>query len=115
MKDERDIIITNACQTNLDVSNRAPSKIWVDKRSKYYNRSMKSWMQGNYIEIYLSYNEGKFIVAERFIKTLKNRIKQMTSISKNVYMDKVNDIVDDIVDKYNNACHRTTKMKAYCC
>ena len=36
---------------------------------------MKSWMQGNDIEIDLSYNEGKLIVAERFIKTLKNRMK----------------------------------------
>ena len=53
-------------------------------------------------------NEGKPVVAERFIKTLKNKIyKYMTSISKNVYIDKL----DDIVDEYNNTYHRTIKMK----
>ena len=54
-------------------------------------------------------NEGKSVVAERFIKTLKNKIcKYMTSRSKNVYIDKL----DDIVDEYNdNTYHRTIKMK----
>ena len=53
-------------------------------------------------------NEGKSVVAERFIRTLKNKIyKYMTSISKNVYIDKLGDIVDE----YNNTYHRTIKMK----
>ena len=53
-------------------------------------------------------NEGKSVVAERFIRTLKNKIyKYMTSISGNVYIDKL----DDIVNEYNNAYHRTIKMK----
>ena len=53
-------------------------------------------------------NEGKSVVAERFIKTLKNKIyKHMTAVSKNVYFD----ILDDIVGKYNNTCHRTIKLK----
>ena len=54
-------------------------------------------------------NEGKSVVAERFVRTLKNKIyKYVTSISKNVYIDKL----DDIVDEYNNTYHRTIKMKA---
>ena len=58
--------------------------------------------------MYSTYNEGKSAVAERFIRTLKNKIfKHMTAVSKNVYFD----VLDDIVDKYNNAVHRTTKMK----
>ena len=53
-------------------------------------------------------NEGKSVVAEGFIRTLKNKIyKYMTSISKNVYIDKL----DDIVNEYNNTYHRTHKMK----
>ena len=53
-------------------------------------------------------NEGKSVVAERFIRTLKNKIyKHMTSISKHVYIDKL----DDTVDEYNNAYRRTIKMK----
>ena len=58
--------------------------------------------------MYSTHNEGKSVVAERFMRTLKNRInKHMTAISKNVY----NDILGDIVDEYNNRYHRTIKMK----
>ena len=59
--------------------------------------------------MYSIHNEGKSVVAERFIRTLKNKIyKYMTSISKNMYIDKLNDIVDE----YNNTHHRTIKMKS---
>ena len=58
--------------------------------------------------MYSTYNEGKSVVAEKFIRTIKNKIyKHMTSVSKNVYIDKL----DDIVNEYNNTKHRTTKMK----
>ena len=58
--------------------------------------------------MYSTYNEGKSIVAERFIRTLKNKIfEHVTAISKNVYFD----VLDDIVDKYNNTVHKTIKMK----
>ena len=58
--------------------------------------------------MYSIHNEGKFVVAERFIRTLKTKIyKYMTSVSKNVYIDKL----DDIVNEYNNTYHRTIKMK----
>ena len=51
---------------------------------------MKSWLQDNDIEIYSTHNEGKSVAGERFIRTLKNKIyKYMTSVSKNVYIDKV--------------------------
>ena len=58
--------------------------------------------------MFSAFNEGKSLVAERFIRTLKNKIfKHMTAISKNVYFD----VLDDIVNKYNNTIHRTIKMK----
>ena len=58
--------------------------------------------------MYSAHNEGKSVVAKRFIRTLKSKIyKYMTSVSKNVYIDKL----DDIVDKYNNTYHTTIKMK----
>ena len=58
--------------------------------------------------MYSTHNEGKSVIAERFIRMLKNKIyKYMTSIPKNVYIDKL----DDIVDEYNNAYHRAIKMK----
>ena len=55
-----------------------------------------------------THNKGKSVVAERFIRTLKNKIcKRMTAISKNVYFD----VLNDIVDEYNNTYHKTIKMK----
>ena len=59
------------------------------------------------MEMYSTFNE-ESVVAERFIKTLKNKIfKHMAAISKNVYFD----VLDDIVNKYNNTVHKTIKMK----
>ena len=58
--------------------------------------------------MYSTYNEGKSVVTERFIRTLENKIyKHMTAVSKNIYLD----VLKDIVDKYNNTCHSTIKMK----
>ena len=58
--------------------------------------------------MYSTHNEGKSVTAERFTRTLKNKIyKQMAAISKNVYFN----VLNDIVDKYNNTYHKTIKMK----
>ena len=58
--------------------------------------------------MYSTYNEGKYVAAERFIRTLKNMIyKHMTTVSKNAYFD----VLDDVVDKYNNTYHNNIKMK----
>ena len=108
LKDKKGVSIVNAFQSILNKSNRKPNKIWVDKGSEFYTRSIKSWLEKNDIEMYSTHNEGKSVVAERFIRTIKNKIyKHMTSISKNLYIDKL----DDIVNEYNNTKHRTTKMK----
>ena len=85
-------------------SDRRPNKIWVDKVSEFYNNSFKEWLGDDGIEMYSTNNEGKSVVAERFMRTLKNKIhKYMTSISKNVYIDKLYDIIDE----YNNTHHRS--------
>ena len=108
LKNKNGVSIVNAFQIVLKKYNRKPNKIWIDKGSELHNRSMKSWLGKNDIEMYSTHNEGKSVVAERFIRTIKNTIyKHMTSISKNVYIDKL----DDIVNEYNNTKHRTTKMK----
>ena len=109
LKDKKGITITNAFQKILKESNwRKPNKTWVDKGSEFYNSSSKKQLKDNDTEMYSIHNEGKSVVAERFIRTLKTKIyKYMTSISKNVYIDKL----DDIVNKYNNTYHSTIKMK----
>ena len=108
LKDKKGISIVNAFQIILKRSNRKPNKMWVDKGSEFYNSSFKKWLKDNDIEMYSTNNEGKSVIAERFIRALKNKIyKYMTSISKNVYIDKL----DDIVKKYNNTYYASTKIK----
>ena len=108
LKDKKGISIVKAFQSILKQSNSKPNKIWVDKGSEFYNAYFKKWLQGIDIVMYSTHNEGKSVVAERFIRTLKSKIyKYMSSISKNVYIDKL----DDIVEEYNNTYHTTIKMK----
>ena len=109
LKDKKGVSIARAFQSILKQSNKKPNKIWVDKGSEFYNASFKKWLQDNDIIMYSTNKEGKTVVAERFIRTLKSKIyKYMTSISKNVYIDKLGDIVDE----YNNTYHATIKMKS---
>ena len=74
LKDKKGITITNAFQKILKESNRKPNKIWIYKGTKFYNISVKKWLKDNNIEIYSIYNEGKSVVAERFIRNLKTKI-----------------------------------------
>ena len=73
LKDKKGVTIVNTFQNILDDSKRKPNKIWVDKGNELYSRSMKSWLEKNDIEMYSTHNKGKFVVAERFITTLKIR------------------------------------------
>ena len=95
LKDKKGVSIVNAFQKIIS-EGRKPNKIWVDQGSEFYNNSFKDFLKINNIEMYSTYNEGKSVVAERFIRTLQNKtFKHMTAISKNVYFD----VLDDIVDK----------------
>ena len=108
LKDKKGTTIANAFQSILDNSKRKPNKIWVDQGSEFYNTPFKKWLKDNNIYMYSTHNKGKSVVAERFIRTLKNKIyKHITAISKNVYFH----VLNDIVDESNNTCHKTIKMK----
>ena len=107
LKDKKGVSIVNGFQKMIS-EGRKPSKIWVDQGSEFYNNSFKDFLKINNIEMYSTYNEAKSVVAQRFLRTLKNKIfKHMKAISKNVYFDEL----DDIVNKYNNTVHKTIKMK----
>ena len=81
LKDKKGISTVNAFQKILNESERKPNKLWVDKGSEFYNNSFKKWLKDNDIEMYSIHNEGKSVVAERFIRKLKNKIyKYMTAI-----------------------------------
>ena len=108
LKDKKGISITNAFKKIIKQSNRKPNKIWVDQGGEFYNRDFKKWLSDNYINMYSTNNAGKSVVTERFIRTLKNELyKHMTATGKNVYYD----VLDDVVNKCNNAKHSAIKIK----
>ena len=108
LEDKKGISIVNAFDKIIKQSNKKPNKIWVDQGSEFYNRDFEKWLLSNNIIMYSTYNEGKSLVAERFIRTLKNKLyKHMTATGKNVYYD----VLDDVVNKYNNTWHNSIKMK----
>ena len=108
LKDKKGISIVNAFDKIIKQSERKPNKIWVDQGSELYNNNFKKWLSDNNVIMYSTYNERKSVVAERFIRTLKNKLyKHMKATSKNVYYD----VLDDIVNEYNNTKHSTIKIK----
>ena len=108
LKDKKGISIVNAFIKIIKQSNRKPNKIWVDIGGEFYNNVFEKWLSDNDIKMYSTYNEGKLVVAERFIRTLKNELyKHMAGTGKNVYYN----VLDDVVNKYNNTKHSTIKMK----
>ena len=108
LKDKKGISIVNGFNKIIKQSNRKPNKIWVDQGGEFYNNVFEKWLSDNDINMYSTYNEGKSVAAERFIRTLKNKLfKHMTTTGKNVY----HDVLDDVVNKYNNTKHSTIKMK----
>ena len=106
-KGNRGFSIVNAFQKVIS-KGRKPSKIWVDEGDEFYNNLFKRFLKISNTETNSTYLEGKSVVTERFIRTLKNKIyKHMTAISTNVCFD----LLDDFVNKYNNRVHRIIKMK----
>ena len=94
LKDKKRISIVNAFQKIIS-KGRKPNKISIDQGSEFYNNSLKDFLKINNIEMYSTYNEIKSVVAERFIRTLKNKtFKYMTAISKNIYFDVLDDNVN---------------------
>ena len=111
LKDKEGVSIVNGFQSILKKIIRKPNEIWEDKGSEYYSNSFKKWVQDDDIVMYSIHNEGKSVNAERLIRTLKNKIyKYMTSVSKNVYIDEL----DDLVNECNSTYHRAIKMKLTC-
>ena len=108
LKDKKGASIVKGFEKIVNESGRRPNKIWVDQGSEFYNKVFKNWLKNKEIEMYSTYNEGKSVVAERFIRALKNKLyKHMTAIGKNVYWN----VLNDVVEKYNNTINRSIGMK----
>ena len=107
LKDEKDITITNAFDLLFWKAHRNTKKMWVDRGSGLDNKSLKLWLRDDGIEFYSTHNKEKFVVAERCIRTLKNKMyKHTTTVSKDAYINKLN----EIVDKSSNIYQGTIKM-----
>ena len=92
-KTKKELLLLIHCKKFQTVQKE--NKIWVDSGSEFYNNYFLKWLKKNDVEIYSTYNEGKSVVAERFIKVLKNKIyKHMAGVSENVYFYVLNDIDD---------------------
>ena len=86
IKDKKETSIVNAFKKILSDSNKKSSKILVDQGSEFYNKSFKDFLKINNIEMYSTYNEGKSAVAERFIRTLKNKILKHMKLSTKIFI-----------------------------
>ena len=107
LKDKKRISIVNAFNKIIKQSNGKPNKIWVDQGGEFYNHVFKKWLSDNDIIMYSTFNEGKSVVAEKFIRTLKNKLyEHMTATGENLYY-----VLDDAVNEYNDTNHNTIKMK----
>ena len=74
LKDKRGKTVLNAFIEIVNESNRKPNKLWFDQGTEFYNKLMQEWLDNNYISMYWTHSEGKSVIAERFIKTLKAKI-----------------------------------------
>ena len=102
-KNQRGISIVQAFQRIIS-KGRKPNKTWGDQGGEFYNNLFKRFLKINNTEMYSTYNERKSVVAESLIRTLKNKIfRHMAAVSKKIYFD----VLEDIVNKYNNTVHRT--------
>ena len=80
LKDKKGKTVPNAFMEIVKKFNRKPNKLWVDQGREFYNKLMQEWLDNNDISMYSTHNEGKSVIAERFIKTLKSKIyKKMTA------------------------------------
>ena len=92
----------------VNQSNRKPNKLWVDQGREFYNKLMQEWLDNNDILMYSTHNEGKSVIAERFIKTLKSKIyKKMTANNNKSHLLYLN----KLVCQYNNAYHHSINKK----
>ena len=94
LKNKKGKPVLNAFIERVNESNRKSSKLWVDQGREFYKKIMQKWLHSNNNLMCSTHNEGKSVIAERFIKTLKTKIY----IKNGSYLKK-------LVDQYNNTCH----------
>ena len=108
LKDKKVKTVLNAFIEILDESDLKPNKLWVDQRREFCNNFMQEWLDNNDILTYSTQNEGKSVIAERFIKTVKVKIyKRLTANDSKSYLP----YLHELVDQYNNTDHHSINKK----
>ena len=108
LEDKKGKTVPNVFIAIVNESNCKPNKLRVYQGRELYNKSMREWFNNNDILMLSTHNEGKSVIAERFIKTLKSKIfKRMTANGRKSYLSYLNKLVDE----YNNTYHHFTKKK----
>ena len=104
MKDKKGKTVLNIFIKIVDKSNHKPNKLWVDQGREFYNKLMQEWLDNNDTLMYSTHIEGKSVVAERLIKTLKSKIyRKMIANDSKSYLPYLN----KIVDQYSNTYHHS--------
>lgn len=107
LKTKRGIDIQKAFVDIVKESRRKPKHLWVDKGTEFYNVTMKRWLKDADIKMYSTENEGKAVVVERFNRTLKSKMWKYFSANSTY---KYTDILQKLIQQYNNTKHRSVKM-----
>ena len=107
-KDTKVTRLLNAFIKIVNESNRKQNKLGVDQGREFYNKLMLEWLNNNDILMYYTYNEGKSVISESFIKTLKAKIyKKMTANDRKSSLPYLN----KLVDQYNNTYYHSINKK----
>ena len=108
LKDKKGQTVLNAFKSTVSTSGRKPVYIWVDEGKEFYNKDMTSWLKDENITRYSTHGEHKSEIAERFNRTLKERMcHRFTAENTRNWVE----MLDDLVSKYNNRYHETIKMR----
>ena len=96
LKDKKGKTVPNAFMEIVNKFNRKPNKLWVDQGREFYNKLMQEWLDNNDISMYSTHNEGKSVIAERFIKTFKAKTykKKMTANDSKSNLPYLNKLID---------------------
>ena len=104
LKDKKGKTVLNIFIEILNESNRKLNKLWADQGGEFYNKLIQECLDNNDILIYSTHNEGKSVITEKFIKTLKVKIyKKITTNNSKSYLPYLN----KLVDQYNNTFHHS--------
>ena len=108
LKDKKGKTVLDAFKFIVNSSDRKPAYIWVDEGKEFYNKDMTAWLKEEKITRYSTHGEHKSAIAERFNRTLKERMwHRFTAENTRIWID----MLDDLVSKYNNSYHETIRMR----